>query len=113
LDHTGRNAREGKSGAIPRDMSPILERLGLNEDNWQTTASNFRRLFPCFAGAPACLIEAAVKAEQSWTWGRKAAKAAYGRSKAQRAARNSTATGSPKSATGSPKSVPKRPAVVT
>jgi hypothetical protein len=51
LDHTGRALREGKRGAIPEDLRPILERLNLDVSRWNETVSGFGRLFYRVAGS--------------------------------------------------------------
>jgi hypothetical protein len=52
LDWTGRHAAPGKTGAIPSDEPPILERLGIRADDWLTLATGFRRMFARVAGRP-------------------------------------------------------------
>ena len=34
LEWTGRQLRDDKRGAIPADVAPIFERLGLDSDDW-------------------------------------------------------------------------------
>ena len=46
LDETGRILIEGKKGCIAENINPILERLSIKAENWQTTSSRFGRLFP-------------------------------------------------------------------
>jgi hypothetical protein len=50
LDWTGRQVRQDKGGAIPRDVAPILTRLGLSDDTWVDTVNNFGRWFHRAAG---------------------------------------------------------------
>lgn len=45
LDWTGRQVRGNKRGAIPGDMAPILERIGMSSEYWLQTVTNFGRLF--------------------------------------------------------------------
>lgn len=52
LDWTGRQLRADKTGAIPRDCAPILERLELNAESWLDFVKNFRKRFRSEAGLP-------------------------------------------------------------
>ena len=52
LDWTGRQLVDGKRGAIPADLAPVLERLGIAEDDWLKVVGNFGRLFHRVAGGP-------------------------------------------------------------
>ena len=72
LDFSGRQLREGKSGAIPDHLAPILDRLRINKDHWLDVVaylnfsgimSSFRRsahlrahLFPLASIRPALSI---------------------------------------------------------
>ena len=51
LDWSGRQVVEGKRGAIPEDLAPILQRLGISSENWLTLALEFGRLFHRVAGS--------------------------------------------------------------
>ena len=55
LDWTGRQLRANKRGAIPAHLSPILARLGINQDGWLTVVEKFGRLFKRAAGTRASL----------------------------------------------------------
>lgn len=48
LDITGRCIREDKPGYIHRDQSPILERLGLSDEQWLILTQEFEKQF-CYA----------------------------------------------------------------
>lgn len=52
LDWTGRQLRADKTGAIPRDCAPILERLELSAESWLDFVKNFRKRFRNEAGLP-------------------------------------------------------------
>jgi hypothetical protein len=65
VDWTGRQLRRDKRGAIPEDLAPILERLGVNSDGWLQLVREFSRLFRRAAGTPASLRRDADK------WGRR------------------------------------------
>ena len=51
LDWSGRQIVEGKRGAIPDDLLPILERVGIPQESWLTLATEFGRLFQRVAGS--------------------------------------------------------------
>jgi len=69
LDWTGRQVRRDKRGAIPGDLAPILERIGMSRENWLETVSNFGRLFHRAAGHVSLLVEEAVRAGKRWFQG--------------------------------------------
>ncbi len=69
LDWTGRQVRGDKRGAIPGDLAPILERIGMSRQNWLETVSNFGRLFHRAAGHVSLLVEEAVRAGKRWFQG--------------------------------------------
>jgi len=69
LDWTGRQVRGDKRGAIPGDLAPILERIGMSRENWLETVSNFGRLFHRAAGHVSLLVEEAVRAGKRWFQG--------------------------------------------
>jgi len=52
LDWTGRPLRADKTGAIPKDCAPILERFELNAESWLDFVKNFRKRFRNEAGLP-------------------------------------------------------------
>jgi REP element-mobilizing transposase RayT len=45
VDTTGRIQRQDKRGAIPNNFLPILDRLGINADEWINNTQNFEALF--------------------------------------------------------------------
>ena len=51
IDWTGREIKADKRGAIPRNLSPIFERLGLNQDDWLDIIKDFSRHFTTAAGS--------------------------------------------------------------
>ena len=51
VDTTGRCIRENKTGYIDRSQSPILERLGLDTQQWLTLTTEFEKHFCYAAGA--------------------------------------------------------------
>ena len=52
VDWTGRQVRADKPGAIPAQLAPILERLGIAQRHWLPVVQNFGRHFHRVAGAP-------------------------------------------------------------
>ena len=52
LDWTGRIIREDKRGAISKTLSPILQRLNINADNWIELTQTIEINFNGFIGKP-------------------------------------------------------------
>lgn len=52
VDWTGRCLREGKRGAIPADLEPIMSRLAQNNDAFLIASQNFGKLFKRYCGSP-------------------------------------------------------------
>ena len=57
LDWTGRELRRDKRGAIPEDLAPILDRLGVDRSNWVDTVRDFGRMFKQAAGRASSLVQ--------------------------------------------------------
>jgi REP element-mobilizing transposase RayT len=57
VDVTGRCIREDKAGHIESSQSPILERLGLDSDQWLTLSTEFEKHFCYAAGAELMMNE--------------------------------------------------------
>ncbi len=74
LDWTGRQMVEGKKGAIPNDLEPILERLEIKHEQWLRSSQYFGSLFFRVAGKATSLAEAAVVFGQKWFRGMTAGK---------------------------------------
>ncbi len=66
LDWTGRELRRDKRGAIPDELAPILDRLGVDRSNWVETVSDFGRMFKQAAGRASSLVGAAPRASRRW-----------------------------------------------
>ncbi len=77
LDWTGREIREGKTGSIPRNLKPILERLNLNPDSWVDLIANFGRWFKGAVGRLDSLDAEAKKTNRRWYHGRTRAAAVF------------------------------------
>jgi REP element-mobilizing transposase RayT len=57
VDITGRSIREDKAGHIDNSQSPILERLGLESEQWLTLTTEFEKHFCYAAGAELMMNE--------------------------------------------------------
>ena len=66
LDWTRRQVREGKSGQIPGNLTPILVRLGVAAGNWLQLATGFERLFYRMAGSRESLTIQAARHHRRW-----------------------------------------------
>lgn len=77
VDWTGRAIREDKKSAIPNDLAPILERLGLNPDAWLTSVSHYNRNYFTVLGAIDRIKAFARKQEKSWYRGQRAVSDSY------------------------------------
>ena len=78
VDWTGRVVRDDKKGAIAKNLEPILEQLGFDENSWLEGIKLFGR--PIFqAIGPADLMRQAAKANhRSWYRGTAACHAVFG-----------------------------------
>ncbi len=61
LDWTGRQLRPDKRGAIPGDLPPILERLGIRGESWLDLMENFATWFRVAAGRVEKLLDEAER----------------------------------------------------
>ena len=77
LDWTGRELRRDKRGAIPEDLAPILDRLGVDRSNWVQTVRDFGRMFKQAAGRASSLVQAAPRCSRRWFQGKAAAQVAF------------------------------------
>jgi len=50
LDWTGRAIREDKKGAIPKEVAPLVQSLGLKPEHWVDTVRHFESRFPLMMG---------------------------------------------------------------
>ncbi len=69
LDWTGRQVRRDKRGAIPAELSPILDRLQVDADCWLDSVTNFGRWFHRAVGRADRLLEEAARAGRRWLQG--------------------------------------------
>jgi hypothetical protein len=56
LDWSGRLLREGKPGAIPSELQPILDRLRVSASSWRGTMIHFGRRFRRDVGTTESLL---------------------------------------------------------
>ena len=68
LDASGRIAREGK-GAIPADLAPIVERLGIRSEMWSDVIQRYDEMFGKFVGNSRQLVERAEQTGRRWCRG--------------------------------------------
>ena len=59
LDFAGREKRQGKRGAIPADLEPILTRLGIVPEQFLHAVEHFTKCFRRFAGREEDFVERA------------------------------------------------------
>lgn len=77
VDWTGRVIREDKRGAIPSDILPILQKLGVQSPYWVDSVQHFgRQSHRCF-GAESCLVSLSEKLNLSWIRGVGASRRLY------------------------------------
>ena len=69
LDWTGRQTRKDKCGVIPKELSPILQRLGVSCETWVDTVKNFGRWFHRAAGRVESLQAEASRRNRRWMHG--------------------------------------------
>ena len=77
VDWTGRQIVEGKKGAIPVHLSPILTRLGISSERWLDTVEDFGGLFHRVVGKMESILAAARMAGKNWLKGIKAGREAF------------------------------------
>ncbi len=78
LDISGRIVREGKTGAIPDHLAPILKRLGVAATLWGELITQFDRWFGHLVGKADRLTDRAAVAGRRWYWGRARCAEAFG-----------------------------------
>lgn len=77
LDWTGRQIIQGKRGAIPDNLEPILERFKINQDKWVNTVQGFGRMFKRAAGGVQSMTDAASRMGLRRLWGFRAGRDAF------------------------------------
>jgi hypothetical protein len=69
LDWTGRQVRNDKSGSIPQELRPILQRMGIRAESWVDCVHNFGRWFHRAAGRVTHLASEAARTGRKWFHG--------------------------------------------
>lgn len=69
VDYSGRELVSGKRGAIPAELSPIMERLEINSHSWPRAVSEFGSLFSRASGQIQTLMAVASQAGKNWIKG--------------------------------------------
>ena len=59
LDWTGRQIRSDKRGAMPQNLEPLFERLGISTELWVDCVLNFKKWFRSSVGRPKAMQAAA------------------------------------------------------
>ena len=77
VEWTGQAIRDDKKGAIPAHITPILERLAIDEKEWLMSVKHFDSRFYRMIGKLTCLQQACRHMGQSWLKGFRAVKALY------------------------------------
>jgi REP element-mobilizing transposase RayT len=77
VDWTGRAIRDDKKGAIPADLAPILQRLGLNPDAWLKSVKHYNRHYYSVLGAIDRIKAYAQIQKKSWHRGQRAVLNSY------------------------------------
>ena len=75
VDCTGRCIREDKAGYITQEQSPILDRLGLSDEQWLTLTQEFEKQFCYAAGAEQMMQQFKIHTHHQRLRGMKQAKA--------------------------------------
>jgi hypothetical protein len=73
LDYSGRQVRAGKRGAIPAGLKPILERLGIETDEFVDTVDKLAQYFRRVIGPVEEMAVRAAEAGRRWFQGKRRA----------------------------------------
>ncbi|SEH07678.1 transposase [Candidatus Venteria ishoeyi] len=77
VDWTGRCIRDGKRGAIPAHIQPILQRLEIKQDNWIDGIQHYGNHFYKVVGIMRHLLEETERQGRKWFKGQSAARLLY------------------------------------
>ena len=77
IDRTGRVVKKGKTGAIPEDLAPILERIHINPKTWSETVQSLGDMFARFIGRPDKIKERRTALKKPRLYGLKSAEQAF------------------------------------
>lgn len=78
LDATGRIVKSGKSGAIPAELTPILERLRIKTSLWTDAVTHFQQWFGSVVGTGIEVACHAAATGRRWLGGAKHCRAVFG-----------------------------------
>ena len=77
VDWTGREIRVGKRGAIPAELSDILNRLPINQGHWLDTVQGYGGLFHRVVGRIEAMMDMARLTGKRWLGGVRAGRVAF------------------------------------
>lgn len=77
LDASGRIVRDGKKGAIPDHLQPILDRLGVRAEMWGTLVNDYHQMFGNVVGSATEVSRLAAKTGKRWRRGKANCEAAF------------------------------------
>ena len=77
LEWSGRQWRGDKRGAIPEDLPPVFERLGIAGDGWMKLLRGFHARFRRAAGRPETMAKEADRRGRRWFHGMSASREAF------------------------------------
>ena len=66
LDWTGRQLVSGKRGQVPKRLQPILQRLGIETQQWNQLVNRFGKLFKRVVGTPQAIHQEATRRGQGY-----------------------------------------------
>ncbi|MFH1136560.1 MAG: transposase [Pseudomonadota bacterium] len=77
LDWSGRQLKTPAAGTIPAHLDPILDRLGIEKDNWPQLLENYEVMFHRVVGRVGSIRKAARKAGLKWFQGLRSSRASF------------------------------------
>ena len=79
LDWTGKQRGAGKSGTVPKELAPILQRIGIEGSMWCDLVWSFKKYFgrSSAAGSPQSLRSAAKQNGRHFTRGQRSVKGCF------------------------------------
>ena len=78
VDSTGRLIQSGKRGVIPKDLPPILHRLGVQSSGWRELVGRCSKIFSNVIGPEEALQKAALQSGRAWIKGAPFARLVFG-----------------------------------
>ena len=79
VDQTGRAIREDKKGYISAEQQPLLERLGIDSDNWIDQVRDFGKLYGNCVGAEFRIVDFSQRFNKRWSKGVRRSRLLYGK----------------------------------